>query len=104
MPRHPVHELLAHHSDHGSEPSARELDELRLSAADRAAVAKAARKVGFIYDGGDRGKAREEALNLSHEIIAELPEEQQEPGYLKPDPAEAAAGLSAAELAALIPR
>ena len=104
MPRHPIHELLAHHSHAGSEPTARELDELRLAPDDRAAVAKAGRKAAFLYAGGDRGQAWEYALQRSHEIVASLPDEQRSPDYLRPDPSEAAAGLSPAELAGRIPR
>jgi hypothetical protein len=102
--RHPIHELLAYHSHFGTEPTAAELDELRLAPADRAAVAKAGRKVAFIYTGGDRGTAREYALHRSYEIVAGLPDEQQDPRYLRPDPNAATAGLSPAELAELIPR
>jgi hypothetical protein len=71
--RHPVHDLLAHHSWCGSQPSAAELDELHLAADDRAAVAKVGREVLFMYEGGDRGLAREHAAQRAHEIIAALP-------------------------------
>ncbi len=102
--RHPIHDLLAHHSYSGTQPSAAELDALHLAADDRAAVAKAGREVQFMYDGGDRGKAWAHALNRSHEIVATLPEEQRDPRYLRPDPNEAGAGLTPDELAARIPR
>jgi hypothetical protein len=104
MPRHPVHELLAYHSYQGTEPTAAELDELRLAPADRAAVVAAGRKAAFTYAGGDRGSAREYALQRSYEIVSGLSAEQQDPRYLRPDPNAATAGLSPAELAELVPR
>jgi hypothetical protein len=102
--RHPVHDLLAHHGDYGTEPSAAELAELQLAPADRELVRKAARAAAFQYEGGDRGGAVEYAVGRAHEIVAGLSAEQRDPRYLRPDPNEGLAGLSPAELADLIPR
>lgn len=102
MPRHPVHELLAHHAYVGTEPAAAELDELQLSSADRERVRKAARSAAFQHDGGYRGRAHELARQQAQEIIAGLPEDQRDPGYLR-DPNEPRKD-DPRELAARVPR
>jgi hypothetical protein len=82
MPRHPVHTLLAEAAYAGRELEKKELAELQLSTADTAHVKRPAREAAFMYDGGERGKAREHARQRSQEIIASLPAEAQDPRYL----------------------
>jgi len=82
MPRRPVHTLLAEAAYAGRELEKKELAELQLSTADTAHVKRAAREAAFMYDGGERGKAREHARQRSQEIIASLPAEAQDPRYL----------------------
>jgi hypothetical protein len=102
MPRHPVHTLLAEAAYAGREVTEEELAELRLDADDAALVRKAAREAAFLHAGGNRGHAHEHALRRSHEIIAELPEEQRNPRYLHQQPD--LSSLSPTELAARIPK
>lgn len=94
MPRHPVHTLLAEAAYAGRELTEEELAELELGASDRELVRKAAREAAFVHAGGERGPANEHALRRSHEIIAELPEEQRSPRYLyrQPDLSDARRG------------
>ena len=102
MPRHPVHTLLAEAAYAGRELTEEELVELQLGASDRELVRKVAREAAFQHAGGDQGRAHEHAHQRAHEIIAELPEEQRDPRYLRTP--EDLSGLSPVELAARIPR
>ncbi len=102
MPRHSVHTLLAGAAYAGREVTEEELEELQLEPADRELVRRAAREAAFLHAGGERGRAHEHAHQRAHEIIAELPEEQRDPRYLRTP--EDLSGLSPVELAARIPR
>jgi len=101
--RHPVVEVLADASYRGREVTDDELDALDLAAHDRDLVKKAAREAAFIWDGGDREKARWHARERAAEIIGVLPEEQRDPTYLN-DPNEGTDHLGPAELAARVRR
>jgi hypothetical protein len=101
MPRHPVVDLLRHHAYFGTEPNAEEIDDLKLGPTDRRLVRKAAETAASLHAEGEQGRAHQYALETSHEIVADLPEAQQDPNY-NPAPDPLAGVTDPAELAAAV--
>lgn len=97
--RHPVGRLL-NDAALGHVPAADELDALGLSPGTRREVAEHARQAVAIKADGRNLEARRYAAEHAQNLIDELPEEQQDPDYLKPpddsptDPASLAAQVT----------
>lgn len=96
--RHPVRQLLEHAAT-GQRPSEAELDSLKLGPKARRAVSDAAQSAASLRTEGENQRARQEARSRGSSIVGGLPEDHQDPDYLRPpepetsDPAEMAAQL-----------
>jgi hypothetical protein len=101
--RHPVESLIRHCVYVGEKPDQADIDALQLAPEHQRAVGDAVDEGLRLRDTDARGAANEHALGASRSLIAELPDEQQDAGYVRVrDPL--ADVTNPDDLAAAIPR
>lgn len=80
---HPIGQMLSY-AALGQAPTDAELAALKVSPSKRQRIADVARDAVALKRAGQHGDARRLVAEHAQNIIAELPEPQQDPAYLKP--------------------
>src|SRR4051794_12279088 len=101
---HPVRQMIraAAYAGDRAKPTTGELDSLKLSASDRALVARACTEVAKLHATGVHSDAWSRGDDLAAEIVGGLPDEQRDPrNFFERPPLET---MGPADLATLVPR